>query len=123
VAATADAALAMASHRPAGDYASLTRRWQNSPVAADRDNCHAQANAAGTIGWAVWRVDCDPAAADHRSDVATARAWVSGGKSLSDLQKYGAYKTVTKADLVGISDNDASATTDALARAGYKAEI
>jgi len=77
-------------------YASLTRRWQNSPVAADRDNCHAQANGAGTVGWAVTRADLDPVAAEHRSDVETARRWVSSGKPLSALQAYGAYKSVTE---------------------------
>lgn len=69
IAADALAALAMVSGRRDHEYANHTRRWQNSPVAADRDNCHAQANGAGTIGWAVTRVDLDPVAADHRNDV------------------------------------------------------
>jgi hypothetical protein len=47
---------------PQRRYANLTRRRQNAPDEAMRDNCHAQLNGAGTIGWAVERAGVDEAA-------------------------------------------------------------
>lgn len=39
---------------PAGPYASVARRWQQSPFAVDRDNIQVQFDS--TRGVAVWRV-------------------------------------------------------------------
>lgn len=48
-------------------FASVTRRWQNSPNGSDRDNYHAQANAAGTVGWAARRASVVPEEAARRN--------------------------------------------------------
>lgn len=84
-----------------GEFASLTTRWQMSPVAADRDNCHAQTNESGTKGWAVRRASVDPRAAEHRNDVEVARAWIKKGMTLAKLQEYGGYASVTAKDVEG----------------------
>lgn len=119
VAASADDAIKMTTK--ISNFASFTRRWQNSPVSADRDNCHVQANSAGTIGWAAHRADLDPKAAEHRSDVETARRWVAQGRNFSDLQKYGAYKSVTEQEAHQAPASNIEAS-NAVFAAGYSVE-
>lgn len=100
---------------------SFTRRWQRSPVAADRDNCHGQFNHQGTSGIAVQRADVIPAEAEHRNDVAVARDWCARGRALAELNAYGGYPSVTEADVAGAGAADIFDARDALTAAGYSA--
>lgn len=71
-AVSADDAIDMIANKARGrhgrQYASYTRRWQNSPEEADRDNAHAQADSEGLRGWAAVRKGVVPAEAEARND-------------------------------------------------------
>ena len=86
-------------HEFPGADPSVSSRYQMSPLEADRDNRHAQFDAAGRKGIAVRRKETDLAAAEHRNDVEVAKKWVSEGRKLADLQRYGGYQSVSERDL------------------------
>lgn len=73
-ATSADDAIDIIANRARGrharQYASYTRRWQNSPFEADRDNAHAQSDYEGLTGWAARRKEVIDAEAQARNQVA-----------------------------------------------------
>lgn len=104
---------------PNQNFASKTRRWQRSPVGADRDNVHVQFDGGGHHGIAIRRLETEPGEAEHRNDVAVARDWVARGNALAKLQEYGAYKSVTAADVQNVTDADIFPARDAVSAVGY----
>lgn len=101
ITATTAADALLAAGWQGGKY---TSRFGKSPNAADRDNawvCGTQLPNGRNLGttYHAARIGIDEKEAEHRNDVQVAREWVQCGHDLKELQAYGAYKSVSMADI------------------------